>query len=569
MVISILTLALFGLIGYKILMLFTLRRHNFQEAASRGCLPPPMAPKKGFLGVGTLRESVIATREERGPIWMHEILNSVGKNIHTVKAAIFDYELIVTRDPENAKAIFAAQSEDFDIGPHREKCFKSLLGPGVMTNRQSQWKHSRGLIRPQFARDNIADLELFQRHLQALVDKMPADEDGWTSKLDLSPMFFNLTLDTSTEFLFGQSVHAQTPEKRAYLQMVWGQDGPDLANFGRHLDEAKHLIDRRGALAKYGWLIRDSKYPEHCEKVQSVVDYFVKQKLRQISDTEQSIETSSRNSSRFVLLDALAKKTRDPTELRSELLNVLHASRDTTAALLGWVFYFLARHSRVFDKVREEILATLSSDVGIEIQFSELWTCQYLQFVINETIRLVGIVPLNERAAMRDTTLPRGGGSDGQMPVFVPKGTQVLIPTYSMQHREDIWAPDVEKYKPERWQGRKIGWDFIPFAGGARQCLGRMFHILPGCELHDTDIEAEQFARTETMFVVARLLQLFDKLENLEGPGDIKMHHTIENRSGTGVQVRLHRAPSNYQSRCDLDNMYNLGLGAEHRESLA
>ena len=480
MAIIIIILALFGVVGYKILNLVTLRRHNSQEAASRGCLPPPMAPKKGFLGIGTLRESVRATREERGPIWMHEILNSVGKNIHTVKAAIFDYELIVTRDPENAKAMFAAQAQDFDIGPHREKCFKSLLGSGVMTNRQEQWKHSRSLIRPQFTRDNVADLELFQRHLQALVDKVPANKDGWTSKLDLSPMFFNMTLDTSTEFLFGQSVHSQTPEKRAHLQMTCDQDGPDLANFGRHLDQAKHMIDRRGALAKYGWLIRDGKYPEHCEKVQSVVDYFVKQKLSQVSGTEKSSETASREGEKFVLLDELVKETRNPTELRNELLNVLHASRDTTAALLGWIFYFLARHPRVFGKLRDEILAILTPDYYAEVQFPMLWTCRYLQFVINETIRLIGIVPMNERAAIRDTTLPRGGGADGQMPVFVPQGTQVLIPTYSMQHREDIWGPDVEEYKPERWQDRKFGWDFIPFGGGARQCLGRKLHAIPG-----------------------------------------------------------------------------------------
>ena len=59
----------------------------------------------------------------------------------------------------------------------------------------------------------------------------------------------------------------------------------------------------------------------------------------------------------------------------------------------------------------------------------------------------------------------------------------------------------------------------------------------------------EQFARTEAMYVVAKMLQLFDKVENLEGPGDIKMHHTIENRSGTGVQVRLRRANFDHNTK--------------------
>ena len=44
----------------------------------------------------------------------------------------------------------------------------------------------------------------------------------------------------------------------------------------------------------------------------------------------------------------------------------------------------------------------------------------------------------------------------------------------------------------------------------------------------------------ETSVVVVRFLQRFDAIENMEAPGPIKLHHAIENRSGTGVQVRLH-----------------------------
>ena len=50
----------------------------------------------------------------------------------------------------------------------------------------------------------------------------------------------------------------------------------------------------------------------------------------------------------------------------------------------------------------------------------------------------------------------------------------------------------------------------------------------------------EQFSLMETSVVIVRFLQRFDKIENMEPPGPIKLHHAIENRSGTGVQVRLH-----------------------------
>jgi len=54
----------------------------------------------------------------------------------------------------------------------------------------------------------------------------------------------------------------------------------------------------------------------------------------------------------------------------------------------------------------------------------------------------------------------------------------------------------------------------------------------------------EQFARTKTAYIVVRMLQKFDRIENMEKPANapLNFHHTIENRSGTGVQVRLHEA---------------------------
>lgn len=56
-----------------------------------------------------------------------------------------------------------------------------------------------------------------------------------------------------------------------------------------------------------------------------------------------------------------------------------------------------------------------------------------------------------------------------------------------------------------------------------------------------TSDSAEQFAFTETGYVVVRMCQRFDQIENMEeGDGRIRLHHAIENRSGTGVQVRLH-----------------------------
>jgi len=169
----------------------------------------------------------------------------------------------------------------------------------------------------------------------------------------------------------------------------------------------------------------------------------------------------------------LAKETQNPLELRNESLSLLFAGRDTAGALLGWVFYFLARNERVFNKLRTIVLETFGAHTTSEISFAQLKACQYMLHVINEAFRVAAVIPLNERVAVRDTTLPHGGGPNGDQPIFIPKGRQVLIATYAMQHRADLWGDDVEDFVPERWESKKAGYEFIPFGVGPRSCLGR------------------------------------------------------------------------------------------------
>lgn len=52
---------------------------------------------------------------------------------------------------------------------------------------------------------------------------------------------------------------------------------------------------------------------------------------------------------------------------------------------------------------------------------------------------------------------------------------------------------------------------------------------------------AEQFALTETAYVIVRVLQRFDLIEPTESAPPF-FHCVFSNRSGTGVQVRLHEA---------------------------
>lgn len=177
---------------------------------------------------------------------------------------------------------------------------------------------------------------------------------------------------------------------------------------------------------------------------------------------------------RYVFADELVTKTNDKYRVRSELLNILLAGRDTTASLLSNVWWTLARRPDIFNKVQDEI-AFLD---GAAPDYQQIKDMKYLRALLNESLRLYPVVPLNSREALVDTTIPLGGGLDGKSPVFVPKGAVVTWSVYAMHRRKDYYGDDAEEFKPERWLGEnslRPGWEYLPFNGGPRICLGRKF----------------------------------------------------------------------------------------------
>ena len=128
-------LAVLALILYKALSSIREKRRQQAESVRRGCGPCYMLPNKDLFGITRFRESIRATRAERGPKYVVESLDAEGQHVHTAQVRVLDYDLNVTRDPENVKACFSSQSQDFDIGLHRTQSWKPLLGTGIFTSQ--------------------------------------------------------------------------------------------------------------------------------------------------------------------------------------------------------------------------------------------------------------------------------------------------------------------------------------------------------------------------------------------------------------------------------------------------
>jgi cytochrome P450 len=255
------------------------------------------------------------------------------------------------------------------------------------------------------------------------------------------------------------------------------------------------------------WLHSPREFYRQCKQVHAFADYYVN--LALTTDLTKS-STTPTGRQKYIFLAELVKSTRDPLELRSQLLNILLAGRDTTAGLLGWTFYVLARHPAAYAKLRKIVLDAFGTyEHPRDITFTNLKACSHLQHVLSEILRLYATVPMNSRRATKDTTLPRGGGPDGLSPVYIKRDQEVNYAVHVMHRRTDIWGADANEFRPERWEGRKLGWEFLPFNGGPRICLG------------------QQFALTEAGFVIVRLLQRFGGVENMDAEETVRHQYSL------------------------------------------
>jgi cytochrome P450 len=198
------------------------------------------------------------------------------------------------------------------------------------------------------------------------MDRIPTDG----STFDLQPLFFNLTLDSATEFLFGQSVHSLS-----------SAEDSEQAKFGKDFDFAQSYLGIRSRLGKLVFLHRNKKFYQACRNVHAFVDDIVQKELdkTQPGDTEKWIDGNG-ESGRYVFLTELVKSTRDPKRLRDELLNILLAGRDTTASLLSNTFHALVRHPQVLQKLKTEI----DELHGEKPDYETLRNLKYLKQVLNE-----------------------------------------------------------------------------------------------------------------------------------------------------------------------------------------
>ena len=284
---------------------------------------------------------------------------------NTYQLNLMGTRVIATVEPENLKTILALKFKDFGLGDRRRSAFVPLLGYGIFTTDGGAWQHSREMLRPNFTRNQVGDLDTFERHISHLIQAIPRDG----STIDLSELFFRLTIDSATEFLFGDSTNSLAP----------GGSKESANQFADAFNYSQYAVGNHFRLGPLAAVIPDSKFDRDVKMVHDFVDAYVKKAL-EYRKTHGLGNADGKTDERYVFLHELAKQTDDPIAIRSELLNILLAGRDTTASLLSNVWFMMARRPDVWAKLRAEVDAL----GGEKPSFAQVKDMKYLRYTLNE-----------------------------------------------------------------------------------------------------------------------------------------------------------------------------------------
>ncbi|HEX7053154.1 MAG TPA: cytochrome P450 [Burkholderiales bacterium] len=178
-------------------------------------------------------------------------------------------------------------------------------------------------------------------------------------------------------------------------------------------------------------------------------------------------------------------RTMDERQLVDNLLTFYLAGHETTARALAWTLYLLARFPAWEARAADEVAAVAGS---APVQPEHIERLGVVQQVLKESMRLYPPVPMMGRQAAEDTTL---GG------VPLRRGMSAVLPIYAIHRHAARWRdPDV--FDPERFSPRNEArierFQYLPFGGGPRICIGMAFAMIEATAMLATFLQHARFS---------------------------------------------------------------------------
>ena len=345
--------------------------------------------------------------------------------VFTLTLPVFGRTVIVT-DPALAKQLFMASTDDVgNVQPNLSR----VLGSGSVFALDGQdHRRRRRLLSPPFHGKSIKNYEtIFEEETLREIADWPEGRAFPT----LEPMM-RITLN-------------------AILRAVFGADGAHLDELRRIIPPWVTLGSRLAVLPTpsrtYGRFSPWGRLAAYRRRYDEVIGRLI-----------DAVQADPNLENRDDILALLLRSTHEDgssmsrKDIGDELLTLLAAGHETTAATLGWVFERISRHP--------EVLAKL-------VQEADTDSNEYRQATILEI--------------QRSRTVIDFAGRHVYAPTFelgewvIPQGTSIIVALSQVHHRKQEF-PDPDRFDPERFiSSRPSTFAHIPFGGGTRRCVGAAF----------------------------------------------------------------------------------------------
>lgn len=377
---------------------------------------------------------------------------------------IFDgrQPVLCITDPAMVKTILIKECYSFFTN-RRNFRLNGPLYDAVSIAEDDQWRRIRSVLSPSFTSGRLKEMfDIMKQHSAVLISSMKkkADKD---EPLELKEFFGPYSMDVVTSTAFSVDIDSLNNPSDPFVTNIKKMLKFDFFNpifltvaffpfMGPILEKFEFSFFPASVTDFFYAALQKIKIDRETSKQKTRVDF-----LQLMIDSQQNN-------------DSKQDKGLTDHEILSQAMIFLFAGYETTSSSLTFLSYNLATNPQVMKKLQEEVDATFPNKAPI--QYQELMQMEYLDCVINESLRLFPIASRLERVAKASVEI------NG---FVIPKGMVVMVPTWPMHRDPEIW-PEPEKFKPERFSKENKEtidpYSYMPFGAGPRNCIGMRFALV-------------------------------------------------------------------------------------------